>query len=72
MVFPYCHVTEELHCHTTMLHFDGVHAVHPGRCSAWPFVEQDFNIVVQVLKQSVGAVASQLKVQPIKSDNMLR
>lgn len=72
MVFAYCHVTEELHCHTTMLHLDGVHAVHPWCCSAWSLMEQDFNIMVQVLKQGIGAVASQLKIQPIKSDNMLR
>lgn len=35
-------------------------------------MEENFNIMLHITKQGVGAVASQLKIQPIKSDNMSR
>lgn len=68
----HCHVTEELNRYTTMFHFNGVHTVHFRCCSTWSFMEENFNIMLHVSKQGIGAIASQLKIQPIKSDNMSR
>lgn len=35
-------------------------------------MQENFNIVLHVSKQGVGAIASQFKIQPVKSDNMSR
>lgn len=35
-------------------------------------MEKNFNIMFYILKQGVGAIAGELKIKPIKSDNVSR
>lgn len=70
--FAYCHITEELNGYTTMFHFNSIHTVHLWYSFAWSFMEKNFNIMFYILKQGVGAIAGELKIKPIKSDNVSR
>lgn len=64
------HVTVQFHREASMLHLNGLHAgLHcPG--AAGPIVENHFQVLLLVLKEDVGAVASQLEVLPIKGDDV--
>lgn len=64
------HVTVQLHREASMLHLNGLHAgLHcPG--AAGPIVENHFQVLLLVLKEDIGAVASQLEVLPIKGDDV--
>lgn len=64
------HVTVQLNREAGMLDLNGLHASLLRPRAAGSIVENHFQVLFLVLKDDVGAAASELEILPIEGDNV--